>query len=264
LHIASKQQQVVLTEQLFAAAYGPQSIMGRPFYCADASTDAIKAFRSRAYGLNGAVLAATGVQDHGAFVKVVEESMQDAAPGSKDPPASTTYLGGESRIAAPSAGYAHVALAFEGPAGNTPLLNVLKYCLELSSGEGVSAFSSTGLVGLYGGASSANASGITDSLIAALSTSPSADIIKRAKHLAKADALFALESGSKTLAESMTTSILENCTFSSKEMAAAYDGITDAAVTSAMAALLKSNPAMAAVGDISSVPYHATIVSDFK
>lgn len=195
---ANKNAQVVLTESVFAAAYGAQSAMGRPFFSADASTPAIQSFRERAYGLNGAVLSATGITDHAAFVAAVKDGLEDAPAGSASPAATATFVGGESRIAAPSMGFAHVALGFEGPTG--PIATVIKHCLKLM---GTSGFASPGLIGVYGSAPSAGAADILDSLSTAVTSKVSADTVQRAKGLAKAEALFALDGGSQALASAM-------------------------------------------------------------
>jgi len=112
---ANSSAQIVLTENLYAAAYGPQSTAGRPFYYSGLSTEGIISFRDRTYGLNGSVLTATGIKDHSAFCTQVTEALSEARAGSSDAPPAMDYLGGESRVAAPSAGYAHVAMAFKGP-----------------------------------------------------------------------------------------------------------------------------------------------------
>lgn len=260
---AVKSAQIVLTEQLYAAAYGPQSPGGRSLYASDLGMDGIKSFRSRAYGLNGAVLAATGISDHSAFCTEAEELLSDSVVGTDEPPAKMTYLGGESRLAAPSAGYAHVALAFEAPESSV-VANVIKKLFNVAGAEaGVSSFGATGLVGVYAG--SPSPSGLVDLLITTLTTTVTSDSIKRAKGLAKAEALFALDGGSQALAQVMTASVLETGSFSGPaDVAAAYDAVTDKDVNNALTAMSKCNPALAAVGDISTVPYHATVAARFS
>jgi len=263
---ASSSAQVVLTEHIYAAAFGPQSPVGRPFYYSapgSVSLSDIKAFRSRAYGLNGAVLAATGIPDHAAFVKQVQEGLSESPAGSSDAATSAVYLGGESRLAVAGGSYAHVALAFDGTSVSSPLLNVVKFLFQLSGAEsGVSSFSSEGVVGLYAG--SASAGGLVDSICgAATKTSP--ELIKRAKVMAKADALFTLDGGSKALAAAMTASVLESGTFTGAAgVAAAYDAISEKDVEAAVAAMFKKTPALAAVGDITSVPYLGSVMSRFS
>ena len=252
----------VLTEQLYGAAYGAQTPMGRPYYSDPAPLPALKSFRTKAYGINGAVLSATGIADHGAFVRAVQEGLAEAAVGEAAAAVPTAaYLGGEARISAPSVGEAHVALAFEGPK-STALLNVVKQCLTLG---GASAFAAPGLVGVYAAVPSPMASTVADSLSSAVTSVPSSDVVERAKALAKADAVFALDGDSQTLAASMTSAVLESGTFGgAAALAASYESITAADVAAAYTAMLKSKPSMAAVGDIASVPYHATVASRFS
>jgi predicted Zn-dependent peptidase len=261
---ANKSAQVVLTEQLFAAAYGGQTPLGRPFYCTDASTYEIASFRSRGYGVNGAILAATGIKDHGAFCTEVEEMLKGSPTGASGAAPAATYIGGEARLSAPSAGFAHVALAFEANF-SIAMRNVLKHCVTVAAAKsGVSAFESAGLVGVYGGAPSEGAGALDGAITDALTANPSKETINKAKTLAKAEALFALDCGSKGLAAAMTAGVMESGSFANASaVAQEYDSITEKAVSSALAAMLKTNPSLAAVGDISVVPYQGTFASRF-
>mmetsp|Transcript_13702 Transcript_13702/g.31266 ORF Transcript_13702/g.31266 Transcript_13702/m.31266 type:complete len:427 (-) Transcript_13702:720-2000(-) len=252
---ASKPQ-AVLTDQIYAAAFGAQSSMGRSYYTSGASREAIMSFRERTYTLNGAVLAATGIDDHKAFVRMVEEEFPVAASANPLEPAAADYLGGEARLEK-SSGSSLVALAFEGPS-SAPIMNVLKHCL------GSSAFASKQLVGLYGASSPGDAPATVDALSKTITATPSADVVAAAKAAAKGEALKALGSGSQSLADAMTGSILDSCGFSASALAESYDAVTVEDVTKAHSAMLKSKLAFAAVGDISAVPYHATIESRFS
>lgn len=254
--------QVALTDQIYAAAYGAQSSLGRSYYTPNADRDAIISFRQRAYTLDGAVLAATGIADHEAFVRLVEDEFPaPAAPGTAaaTAPAAPDYMGGEARLSAPSTGHAHVALAFRGPAA-APMTSVLKHCLALG---GAPAFAAPGIVGVYGGGAPGDAAAAVDALAAAAAAAPSADAVERAKAAARAEALAALDAGSATLADAMTASVLDSCGFSASALADSYDAISADDVGNAHAAMLKSKVSLAAVGDISSVPYHGTISSRF-
>ena len=249
-----------LTDQIYAAAYGAQSSMGRSYYTSGASGPSITSFRERTYTLNGAVLAVTGVADHEAFVRMVEDEFPAPAPGTEAAPImNSAYMGGEARLSTPSKGYAHVALAFEGPT-SAPVMSVLKHCLNMS---GASAFAAPGIIGVYGGGAPGDAMATVDALSKALSAAPSPDVVSKAKAAAKAEALRALDVGSKSLADAMTASILDSCGFSAKALAESYDSVSADQVVMAYSAMMKSKLSLAAVGDISSVPYHATIATRF-
>lgn len=258
--VAQGNAQSVLTESVYSAAFGAQTAMGKGLY-STGSTAGLQSFRERTYILNGAVLAATGIEDHEAFVRSVEESLSETAVGTGSDGAAPVYMGGETRVNAPSSGYVHAALAFAGPSSNTALLSVLKHCLSITES---SAFAAPGIIGVYAGASSAGAAGLADSLCNSFAAAPSADVVERAKLLAKAEAIFALDGGSRTLAESMTASVLETGNFSAADVAASYDAITAADVSAAFAAATSSNPIFASVGDIANVPYHAAIAYRFS
>jgi predicted Zn-dependent peptidase len=262
---AATSAQIVLTENLFAAAYGAQSAAGRTFYeYSGTPSDLVKSFRARAYGLNGAILTATGVSDHAAFCTEAAELLA-AAPAGPSSAASASpivYMGGESRVAASSGGYAHVALAFEAPASSV-VANVIKHALSLTgASSGVDGFATTGLVGVYSG--SDETSGIVDAMSAVLTTKFTPDLLKRAKRAAKAEALFALDGGSKMLAQCMTAGVLETDSFAGPAaIAKAYDAVSEKDLSSAITAMLKTNPSLAAIGDISLVPYHANVAGRF-
>lgn len=228
--------------------------MGSSYYKAGASRSAIMSFRARNYTLDGAVLAATGIADHEAFVTMVDTEFPIPAPR-KEAPAFAEYLGGEARLSAPSTGYAHVALAFEGPT-SAPIMNVLKECLDMG---GAPAFAAPGIVGVYGGSAPGDAAATLDKMSETLSTVPTMDLIENAKTSAKEKALAGLDGGSKSWADAMTGSIIDSTT----ALAEAYDSVTADDVTKAYASMLNSKVSLAAVGDISGVPYHATIASRF-
>jgi predicted Zn-dependent peptidase len=251
--------QSVLTESIYAAAFGAQSAMGKPFYATSPGSSAIASFRKRAYGLKGAVLSATGIEDHEAFVKAVEIGFSESVVGEGGMAPKSVYLGGESRVHAPSAGFAHIVLAFEG-VGSSAIMNVVKKCL---SSDAISGFSAPGLIGVYGGTVASDAAAMADSMVSAMTSVPSAETVEKAKALAKAEALFALDSGSQSLSKSMAASVLETGSFSAASLSAAYDSITVKDVAAVMETLAKSKPAMAAVGDLSSTPYQGSIVSKF-
>lgn len=261
---ANKSAQVVLTEQIFAAAYGPQSPMGRPFYNADAHTYEIASFRGRGYGLNGAILAATGIKDHTAFCTEVADMLSESPVGTGEAVAKAVYLGGEARISAPSAHFAHVALAFDASV-SPAMRNVLKQFFSIAGAKaGVSGFATTGLVGVYAGAPSEAVGSLESAIIGTMTSKATAEAITKAVTLAKAEAMFALDCGSKGLAAAMTESVMELGTFTgSAAVAASYDSITESDVRAALATVLKTKPSLAAVGDITSLPYLGTFASVF-
>lgn len=262
--------QTAISDAIFSASYGPQSSLGSSVYGSTASSPAVQSFRERGYALNGAILAATGIDDHEAFVSAVTESLAESHVGNAPVSAApSTFIGGETRIYAPSAGMAHVVLGFQGPANASPLLAVVEQCIELAAAESsnVSGYTSSkaGLVGVYASASAADGSAVTDQLCSIMTTVPSADIISRAISLAKANALFSIDGNdSASLAKEMTESVLESGSFSYADVADKFDAVSVDQVQAAFSAMGGSTPSMAAVGDISSIPYHGSIVTRFS
>lgn len=240
---ASKNAQVTLTESLFGAAYGLQSSMGRPYYSPGATLESIQSFRTRAYGVNGAVLAATGVEDHASFCAIVEEGLSDAAPGEANEGTATYLGGGEARAHVDSMSVAHVALAFKAPA-SAAVSNVLRECLSLNGASGT--FSSGGLIGVYGSD--------VDAMCEAVLEKPTADTITRAKGIVKAKAILTAEtSSSYDLAMALTSQVLDGTS----------DDASNADIATGYDAMLKSGLTMASVGNLNSVPYQGTVASRF-
>jgi len=259
---ANKKIQSLLTESIYAAAFGAQSPMGRTLYSDAATRASIQSFRERAYVLDGAVLAATGISDHDTFVREVELGFSEAQIPKENHAvieSSNTWLGSEIRIDSPSMGHTYVALAFEAQFSN-PLQNIIKKCLSL---QGASSFSGPGLIGIHDDAAPGMISDILEKLPNTFMP-VSEELIQRARDLAKAEALFALNGGSKSLADSMVSCVLETGTFSAAAVAQAYDDITDAEVKLSFSNLVKNKPALATVGDLDGVPYHPTWTAKFS
>lgn len=268
VELANSNAQTVLTEAFYAAAYGAQSDLGKAFYeTPTASLAGIQSFRDANYGINGAVLSATGVSDHAAFVSAVSEAFADANTGNASETSSPIYMGGETRISAPSSGYTHIAVGFEGASSSTPLQKVLQSYLSLCSSSDASSFTSPGLMGLYASSPASSSSTLLDSISSTIDTSMKVDdaVLKRAKNLAKAEALMSLENGSSLeLAQTMSSSVLESASFSTGEVSESYDGITKADLSQTLEAAIKSNVTVAVLGDLKDVPYHAMIASRFS
>ena len=154
----------MLTESLDSAAYGAQSAAGKAHYSSLSPTDdAIKAFRDRSYVLDGAVLAATGISNHAQFAAEVEYAFSESHIGNNSASNGTqtpAFVGGETRVHAPSAGVTHLALAFPMESGSTALGQVAAACIDMMDGDGtVSGFATPlgggRLIGAYVGPVSA-------------------------------------------------------------------------------------------------------------
>jgi len=261
---ANKSVEVVLTEQIYAAAYGASSSMGRPLYSAAASTGEVISFRNRGYGLNGVILTATGIQDHAAFCTEVDSLLAESPKSDTSPLPVASYLGGEARLSAPSIGYAHVALAFEVK-DPSPIRRILKHCFgQIGKESGLSTFETGGMVGVYAFAPTEGVSTLETAITETLTTKLTSEVILKAKILAKAEATFDLDCGSIGLATALTAAVMETGTFTDAvTVAKLYDSISDMDVINSAGLMLKSNPSLAVVGDISNVPYQGTFASRF-
>jgi len=253
--------ETVMTESIFAASFGAQSAMGKPYYSTGASNESIRLFRNRSYVLNNAVLAATGIHDHDVFLRAVEEGLSEAKFGPSIDIPRPTFIGSECRVHDPFAEYAYVALAFPY-FGSMALRNVIKKYISLST-QSISGFATTDLVGGYGVTDSERTHTIIDHLCSVFTSTPSISVIERAKCLAKAESIFALDRGSRFLADSMACSVLDNGKLSTLDTFTEYDSITLDDISSALTFMAKNIPALAAVGNINTVPYQRSFSDRF-
>lgn len=252
----------VMSESIFAASFGAQSAMGKPYYSTGASNESIRLFRNRSYVLSNAVLSATGIYDHDVFVRAVEEGLSEATFGTSIDIPKPAFIGSECRVHDPFAEYAYVALAFPY-FGSMTLRNVIKRYISLST-QSVSGFATTGLVGGYGVIDPERAHKIIDHLCSVFTSTPSISLIERAKFLAKAESIFSLDRGSRFLADFMACSVLEYGKFSLLDTCTEYDSITPDDISSALSHMAKNVPALAAVGNINTVPYQKSFSDRFS
>lgn len=274
--------QTVLTESIYSAAYGAQSSAGKPQYSpTQPTTAAIQSFRKRAYALNGAVLAATGIPDHDRFVQAVEDGFSESNAGEPYNPheeAATVhppvFVGGETRVHVPGASHTHLALAFHVDSMSPALGKVAAMCIDALSGGHGQGFSAQvgatggGLLGAYAGANAAaDSPHALDRLCAVLAGPPPSDeAVERVKALAKARAVFQMEDGSKNLAEGLTGAVLDGTVGLGGGFGAEYDAIAPEDVRGVFERMLGGGvpPAIASVGDTTSVPYLGTLASRFS
>lgn len=72
------------------------------------------------------VLVGTGGVQHEVLVKAAEQFLGNERTGSKEPPSSSRYVGGDVRIA--YEGDTHIAIAFKGVVSQTRTYLHLEYC----------------------------------------------------------------------------------------------------------------------------------------
>lgn len=271
--------QTVLTEGLFAAAYGGQTSAGKAHYNAShqPTASAIQSFRDRTYVLNGAVLAATGIVDHEKFVETLQYSFSESPVGNT--PAATdssAFVGGETRVHSPGAGAAHIAVGLQSSC-SAALAEVIAMCI---TDAGVSGFATPvgamgsgtgGIIGAYSGPVSVTDSATAlDNICSILTATPSVEAVEKAKALAKAKALFEIEDGSKNLADGLTKCVLEYSGFEGGSLSQAisdqYDAVTHEDVKNVLHGIVGAGvpPAIASVGDITNVPYLGAFSSRFS
>lgn len=114
--------QLLVTEEMHTAAYGPAASLGRPLFCPTSNFPQIDPatllqFIDTHYTASRMVLSAAGV-DHDEFVTQAERYFSDLsiAPTFGDAPAElepTKYIGGERRLEVNDTDLSSVAVAFE-------------------------------------------------------------------------------------------------------------------------------------------------------
>jgi hypothetical protein len=157
-------------------------------------------------------------------------------------------MGGEARVHAPSVGATHVALAFAAPSSSV-LSNILKECLALQGGT---AFGGDGLVGVYGSD--------VDTLSSSLTTKPTGRHYQACQEYGQIQGHVCVGRWFSWTRGCHDAQVLETGSF----LPPSYDAVLERDVSAAYDAMIKSGLTMAAVGNLSMVPYHGTIASRFS
>lgn len=234
-----------LQDQIYAAAYGEKTDMGRSAFGA---AGCLKSFHSL-LGSKGAVLSAAGVSDHAAFGTAAAAAFSASASADA---AAYKYTGGECRINAVS-NHAHVALAFNGGAFS-PVLEAL---LSLTGSSPMSTFTTGDLVGVYGCSNAETADVMQGAMSASVSAALKADdaTLSRAIAMAKANAVFNASASSAASAAANTAAVMTGGAVGEKAVIAQYDSLKPAAVKKALEAAVAGGASVAAVGDLARVDY---------
>ena len=204
---------------------------------------------------SGMVLAASGV-DHASFVSAAEASFGSAS-GDAATTAASPFLGGEVRVRTTGAN-SFVALAFQGGATGTEAAANALVLEQLVTGAFSVGYSDTGLFGVYGSCAAGGESALVDSMVASLkSAAGGVSAGDFAGALAKASLAANVDSAAATSAGLGSSLLLTGTATTS----AALGGVTAASVSSAAAAALKSAPAVASIGALTTMPGLATIQS---
>jgi hypothetical protein len=103
---------------------------------------------------------------------------------------------------------------------------------------------------------------MVDALCSTIKSAPDSILLERAKALAKAEARFALDGDSRSVAKVMADSVIDSGSFSTCALTDAYDAISSAQINEAFKSMTYSaSPAVAAVGDLTTVPYRGSIMT---
>ncbi|PNH07965.1 Mitochondrial-processing peptidase subunit alpha [Tetrabaena socialis] len=221
------------------------------------------------------VLAGVGV-DHAEILQLAGPLLSVPASAPAAVPASK-YVGGAMNVIAPSSALTYVALGFEAVGGaSTPksaaaaavtkaLLDEARPTLPRARKEHAvfrsltpfaHLYKGSGLVGLTGSSSPAQAGALVDALTAKVQ-SAAKGISEAQLAQAKALALGELKAATATtagLVAAVGSSVLATGKFSGLEVAAAIQAMTAAEASSYVAALIKTPPTVVSYGNLSSLP----------
>lgn len=248
LAVVSTDPSVLLSETLHEAAFGVDTPLGGAFYQTpkNVTGESLEGYMGAYYTPSAMTVVGTGVA-HADLVSNAEALFGGLSSAAADVPASP-FVGGVSTLKA-DAPFTHVALAF--PSTDAATGAVLKALLGMNTGDMSSSYSvtysDTGLVGLMGATEPTAAGAMVESFVGAFKAAASVDeaTFTLAKTAAKTNAFIAMEDG-------LPLEI------------ANIDGVTSASLKSAVAAMLKASPALAAVGPSAAVPSYPALTSMLK
>jgi len=234
---------------------------------------------------------------HSELTKWAMRSFADynAIPLKKRDEPKAVYTGGEMRLEGPAT--CEVAIALQGPSLSSEDLATAAVLQAVLGGgsatgsapgagvtsrlstqvlkqnpyvESVSAFttaySDSGLFGIYGTCKPDKAGGLVDGILKSLTglTSISKDELAKAKAMTKGAILRELDTDSN-LVKDMGTQLLHTGKYASPaELCKAVDAVTEASATKLAKAMLSSPPTVAAYGDTHTVPHYNAVVDALK
>jgi len=243
---------MVLNELVHEAAYGEDSALGHSFFSLGKGVSAESLSAFAASGVVGSNLTLVGVNVPLAdLVNCAESALGGAPTGKPDVVAPAQWVGGSSRLAVEGMP-THLALAAQAPK-DPAVVAVLKAVLDNKmkaaglGGAFASVYSDSGLIGVQAVSSPGEAGQAVDALKATLQGLASVDAgeVKAAQVAAKVGLLSALDSTSASLQMLVSPSLSD---------VAKIDAVTAESLKAAASGIAGSKLALAAVGDVSSVP----------
>jgi predicted Zn-dependent peptidase len=248
---------------------------------------AIERYLGRRYSAGATVVAAAGAVEHDHIVELVHARLESlpAAPASAEGPA--VYRGGETKLSR-RLEQTHVVVGFEGRPAGAPDHDAAQV-FAAATGGGMSSrlfqevrekrglaysifgfhwdFIDTGLFGFYAGSADRDAAEVAaaslDCLAEAAHGLGEAEI-RRAKAQMKVSLVTALEQPAARVHQLSRQMQVYGRPLSFDEMLARVDAITVEEVRKTGAAMLRSPPAVAAIGAVGKVPGQAKIAGALK
>jgi predicted Zn-dependent peptidase len=281
-----------LVFDLLTATAWPDQPIGRPILgtregVSRFDREAIDRYLGRRYCAGATVVAAAGAVEHDSVVRLVQSRLQSLPPQLELAEAPAVYRGGETKRRR-RLEQTHVVVGFEGPPAKAPDHDAAQV-FAAAAGGGMSSrlfqevrekrglaysiyafhwgFSDTGLFGFYASSADRDAAEVTaasiDCLAEAAHRIGEAEI-QRAKAQMKVALLTALEQPAARVHQLARQMQLYWRPLSFEEMLARVDAIKVEEVRQTGAAMLRSPPAVAAIGAIAKVPGQAKVAGALK
>jgi len=257
----------VLSELIHEAAYGEGTPFGSSIYAPNLknlSGKEVLEFRSTNFNAGGTFIAASGVEAK-SVQTWAETAFQSLATGTVKAP-STTFMGGDIKLKAETAGMTYSALAFPIPSGDAgKAYEVLEKTLASKlAGSAVSPFvakyASGGIFGFYSTCNTGETGAKLQSAVNAMKEIAGGKVsVDAAKNTVSLQKSIMLEG------ENSTTLMIDALRAGSAvDKFSKYGDVSQSAVSAAAAASLKVNPAYAVLGSTLGTPSYDSIAKMMK
>jgi predicted Zn-dependent peptidase len=281
-----------LVFDLLTATAWPDQPIGRPILGTREGVEAfdraaIDGYLGRRYSAGAAVVAAAGAVEHDHIVALAQSRLERLPAAPPPAEAQAAYRGGETRRSR-RLEQTHVVVGFEGRPAGAPDYDAAQV-FAAAAGGGMSSrlfqevrekrglaysiygfhwdFIDTGLFGFYAGSADRDAAEVVaaslDCLAEAAHGLEDAEI-RRAKAQMKVSLVTALEQPAARVHQLSRQMQVYGRTLSFSETLDRVDGITVEEVRKTGAAMLRSAPAVAAIGAVGKVPGQAKIARALK
>jgi predicted Zn-dependent peptidase len=281
-----------LVFDLLTATAWPDQPIGRPILGTREGVGAfdrgaIDGYLNRRYGAGATIVAAAGAVEHDHIVALAQTRLETLPAAHAPNEAQAAYRGGETKVRR-RLEQTHVAVAFEGRRANAPDHDAAhvfaatvggsmssRLFQEVREKRGLAYsvygfhwdFTDTGLFGFYAGSADKDAAEVVAASLDCLAEAAHGlndEEIRRAKAQMKVSLITALEQPAARVHQLSRQMQVYGRPLSFEEMLARVEAVTVEEVRKTGAAMLRSAPAVAAIGAVGKVPGQAKIARALK